>query len=100
MLKSKLIKKGLRAMLAIMKSSGLAPEVNVRITQVTKLTREGFTLPLKARANVTTNSKYRYLWPPKKGLNALQFSNIMLACWWQHKNTFGYEKKYAEILHK
>lgn len=60
-------------MLAIKKSSGLAPEVNVRITQVTKLTREGFTLPLKARANVTTNSKYRYLWPPKKDLMPSNF---------------------------
>ena len=72
-------------MLAIKKSSGLAPEVNVRIAQVTKLTREGFTLALKARANVITSSKYRYLWPHKKDLMASNILNTMLACWWQHK---------------
>ena len=47
------------AMLTSIQSGGVAPEVNLRITQARKH-------PLKPRADVTRSSKQGYQWPHEK----------------------------------
>ena len=63
------IKKGSAAMLTSIQLAGVAPEVNLRITQVRKHTqKKGFTQALKPRADVTRSLKQGYQWLHKKGL--------------------------------
>ena len=62
--------KGSAAMLTSIQSTGVTPEVNLRITQVRKNTGEkahrGSTLALKPRADVTRSPKQGYQWPHNK----------------------------------
>ena len=58
--------KGSAVMLTSIQSEGLAPEVNLRITQARKHAKE-FTLAWKTRADVTKRGGNRgYQWPHKK----------------------------------
>ena len=61
-------RKGLAAMLTSKQSAGVAPEVNLRITQVREHTKKGSTLALKPREDVTRSPKQGYQWPHEKDL--------------------------------
>ena len=62
--------KGLAAILTSIQSAGVAPEVNLRITQVRKHTSDRSTLVLKPRADVTRSQKQGYQWPHKKDMSS------------------------------
>ena len=51
------------ATLTSIQSAGVAPEVNLGITQARKYTSEGSTLALKLRAHVTISPKQGSQWP-------------------------------------
>ena len=55
-------------MLTSIESAGVAPEVNLRITQARKHAKKGFTLALKPRVDVTRTPKHGYQWPHEKDL--------------------------------
>ena len=61
-------RKGSAALLTSIDSAGVAPEMNLRITQARKLTSKGSTLALKPRADVTRSLKQGYQWPHEKDL--------------------------------
>ena len=53
-------------MLTSIQSAGVAPEVNLMITQARKHAKKGSSIALKPRADVTRSPKRGYQWPDKK----------------------------------
>ena len=77
--------KGLAAMLISIQSAGVAPVVNLRITQARKHAK-GSTLALKPRADIIRSSKQGVSVVPRKGLmSAKNFKNpYKNLCWKTH----------------
>ena len=63
--------KGSAAMLTSIQSVGVAPEVNLRITEVSRA-HKGSTLALKSRADIIRSSKWGYQWVTTKRTCVLQ----------------------------
>ena len=59
---------GLAAMLAVKRSAGVAPEVNLRNSAQARKHASESTLALKPRADVTISPKQGYQWPHKKDM--------------------------------
>ena len=59
---------GLAAMLAVKRSAGVAPEVNLRNSAQARKNASESTLALKPRADVTRSPKQGYQWPNKKDM--------------------------------
>ena len=59
---------GLAAMLAVKRSAGVAPEVNLRNSAQARKHASESTLALKPRADVTRSPKQGYQWPHKKDM--------------------------------
>ena len=57
-------------MLAIKRSAGVAPEVNLRISLHAgkEASKQGIHPGLKIRVDITRNPRQEYQWPHKKGL--------------------------------
>ena len=64
---------GSAAMLAVKRSTGVAPEVNLRNSMQARKHASESTLALKPRADITRSLKEGYQWPHKKDMCPTKF---------------------------